>query len=202
MQAQAQPGGDFSPATVRKTNQLAAVGNGHDAGHDGHLYAQFSGIFHITKVAIGIEKILRNHAIGTRIDLGFERPNVRLHAFGLRVHIGVAGHLDMKGIACFVADEAHQIAGIGKFAAHAVATGQIAAQGHQALHPHGLQLLQLLAHGFAGSANARKMAGRIHAFLQDFLHGIESAGAGRATRAIRHRTKFGLERIQLLAHLA
>jgi hypothetical protein len=83
---------------------------------------------------------------------------------GLRVGFGVGGHFNVEMVAGFRAHESHQIAGIVKLAAHAVATGQVTAQRHQALHAHGLERGELFAHAGFGGTNARKMRSRRHAF--------------------------------------
>ena len=53
-----------------------------------------------------------------------------------------------------LANETHQIAGVGKFTTHAMAAGQVAAQGDQPLDARLLQRLQLLQHLAARSTNA------------------------------------------------
>ena len=73
------------------------------------------------------------------------------------MNLGIGGHFDVKCIAGLGTDEGHQVAGVMELAAHAVAAGQVAAQSHQTLNAHGLQLRQLLAHSGLGRAHAGKV---------------------------------------------
>ena len=52
------------------------------------------------------------------------------------MHLGVRGHLDVEVPPRFFADEGHQVAGVLKLAARAIAAGQVAPQSHQPPHAH------------------------------------------------------------------
>ncbi len=73
------------------------------------------------------------------------------------MHLGVSGHFNVEVVARLGADEGHQIARVVELTTHAVTAGQVAAQGHQALHAHRFQRGQLFAHAGLGGADARKM---------------------------------------------
>jgi hypothetical protein len=115
------------------------------------------------------------------------------------VDLGVAGHLDVEVAPGLFADEGDEVARVLKLPANAVAARQVAAQGHQALHAHGLEFGELLAHRGARGADAREMACRIHALGQDLLHRTEGALVRGAARAVGDRAELRLAHVQLLA---
>jgi len=120
----------------------------------------------------------------------------------LRVDFRVGRDLDVEAVAGLGTDEAHQVAGVMEFTAHAVTAGQVATQGYQALDTHALQGGQLLADTGAGGTNTRQMRGCRSSLSQNVAHGVESALLGGAARAKGHRAKLGLEGVQSLAHHA
>ena len=67
---------------------------------------------------------------------------------------------------------------------------------------HLAQRFQLLAHTGLGSAHAGEVAGGLHAFLQDFLHGVEGTLLGGTAGTVGDRAELGLAGIEFLAHRA
>jgi hypothetical protein len=98
------------------------------------------------------------------------------------------------------ADEGDEVARVVELAADAIAAGQVAAQRHEALHAHGLELGQLRTHAVLGGADAREVRSRAHALGQDLAHGAEGARLRGAARAVGDRAELGPLRVELLAH--
>ena len=202
LQTHAYPARHLGSASIGEAQQLRRIGDGHDARYDGHVHAQPVCLVHEPEIRIAVEEVLRDRRIGPRLDLGGKRLQVGLRRAGLGMKLGVGGHFDVEGVAHLGANESHQIAGVLKLTTQAIATGQVAAQGHEALDAHALQLFELFAHGRFGGPHARKMGGRCHALGLDFGHGSKRALLGGAAGAIGHRTELRPLGIQLLTNHA
>ena len=154
LQAQPDPARNLGAARIRETHQLRRAGDGHDAGHDGNVCTQLVRILHKAEVRIAVVEILGNGGISTRTHLSHVGLEVSLGRAGLRMHLGVGGDLDVEVPPRFFADEGHQVAGVLKFAARAIAAGQVAPQSHQPPHAHALEHSQLFTHRLPRGANA------------------------------------------------
>ena len=110
------------------------------------------------EVGVGVVEVLGDGRIGAGPHLGGKGLQVGLGRARLRVDLGVGRHLDVEVVAGLGADEGHQVAGVVELAARAIAAGQVAAQGHQALDAHGLERGQLLAHRRPGWRRCRRNA--------------------------------------------
>ena len=76
---------------------------------------------------------MSNRAAGTGFDLHRIGEQIGVGRFGLRMRFWIAADFNVEIIACLMADEGDEFAGVFEFTKCAVAAGQIAAQGNDAL---------------------------------------------------------------------
>jgi len=155
LQPQPDPARDFGAADLGKPQQLAGVGDRHDARHHRYVQPESAHVVDKPSVRRGAEKVLRDRRIGSRAHFVGEMPQILLRTARLWVHFRVGGDLDVEMPAGFGADEFDQIAGIVELAADAVAGGQIAAQRHQPVDARGDEAAQVAAHRVAAGTDAR-----------------------------------------------
>ena len=174
--------------------------DGHDAGHDRHGRAEFARLLDEVEIGVGVEEELRDRAAGAGVDLVDIVLQVACRVALARVVLGVGGDFEPPVVALGLTDEAHQVGGVAKLAAHRRAAGQVAAQRDDALD-------RLLAVGSqrGGNALARGAhAGQVRCGLEsgsrDGLHGLQGLLTRRAARAIGDAEEFWLQRPELLHH--
>src|SRR5690554_3969814 len=76
LQPLAQPARYLRTTVAAEACQVAEIGDGHDAGHDWHLYPQLLATFPITEIGLRIVEVLGDGAVGTGIDLLLEEVQV------------------------------------------------------------------------------------------------------------------------------
>ena len=130
LQPQANPARNFCASGIRKPHELGRIGDRHDTGNDRNAHAQALHIVHKAGVGIGVVEVLGDGRIGPGTHFGGEGLQVGFGAARLGMHLRVGGHFNVEIVPKFLADKGHQIAGVMKLPAHAVAAGQIAAQRH------------------------------------------------------------------------
>ena len=202
LQPQPHPARNLGPATVGETDDAAGIRDRHDAGHHRNLGPQRVRLVDETEVRVGVEKHLRDGRTGPGLHLREVGLQVGLRRTGLRVHLGVGTHLDVKVVAGLGADEGHQITGVAELTharAQAVAAGQITAQRHDAAQACGLELTQFLADRFAAGTDAGEMRCAFKALGHDGLHRAQRAVLRAAAGPVSDRAEQRLQRIQLLA---
>ena len=128
-QSLANPARNFRAAIVREPRQLGAVGDRHDAGHDGQINPQSFAVVHEAEVGVRVVEILGDGAVGAGLDLAFEVQQVMFDVRRLGMKFRVGGDFDVEVVAGFGADEFHQFVGVAKFAKLPHPGRQIAAQG-------------------------------------------------------------------------
>src|SRR5690606_11752150 len=97
-----------------EAGQLAVVGNGHNARHDGDVDAHLFTTVDEVEIAVRVEKILGNGAISTGIDLALEVLQVVFGTDRLGVKLRIGGHFDIEVITAVFADIFHQLIGIAQ----------------------------------------------------------------------------------------
>src|SRR5690606_11889279 len=131
----ADPARNFGPAAVREARQLAVVSNRHNARDNRNIHAHGPYTVNKVEVAVGVEKVLGNGAVGTGFYFADKVLQVFFKAGRLRVHLRVSRHFQGEVVSGFRTDEFHQFVGVAQFAAgQARAAGQVAAQGDDAVN--------------------------------------------------------------------
>ena len=181
-QLQPYPARDLGAAHVGEALQLGVVGDGHDAGDDRDVHAQFPGVVDEAEIGVSVVEILGDGGVRAGVHLAGEMAQVFLGGLRLRMDFRVGGGLDMEPVAGFGADEFDELAGVGEFAGrcveHAVAAGQVAAQGNQATDAVRLVFGQHRAQLVAVAAYAGQVRRGFMAFGADFEHRVARAGLG------------------------
>ena len=95
---------------------MGAIGDRHNAGHDGNIYIHCHTVVHKTKVSIRVVEILRDGRIRASIGLALEIIEIVLRVFRLRMNLRIGRDFDMKPIAGLLTNESHQLVRIAKLA--------------------------------------------------------------------------------------
>lgn len=152
------PSRHFSTTHVRESKQLGAVGNWHDARHDGHGDAAGANAVDEIEVGVGVEEVLGDGAVGAGLYFFDKVPEVGRSVAGLGMHFGVRGNFYVKPVAGGFADEADQLAGVMQFAGvTAHARGQVASQGDKSANATLFVCQQDIAQFGAAGTDAGKM---------------------------------------------
>src|SRR5690606_11957983 len=197
----ADPARNFGPAAVGEARQLAVVSNRHNARDDRDIHAHGAHTIDKVEVAVGVEKVLGNGAVGTGFYFADKVFQVFFKAGRLRVHLRVSRHFQGEVVAGFFPDKFHQFVGVAQFAAgQARAAGQIAAQGDDAVNAQffiaGKQVAQI---GFAVAHAGQVRGSGNAAFLNGFNNGKGTVAGGTAG-TVSYRKKLRIKRRQFIAH--
>src|SRR5690606_39591219 len=113
----ADPARNFGPAAVGEARQLAVVSNRHNARDDRDIHAHGAHTIDKVEVAVGVEKVLGNGAVGTGFYFADKVFQIFFKVAGLRVHLRIRRHLQGEMVAGFFADKFHQVVGVTQFTA-------------------------------------------------------------------------------------
>jgi hypothetical protein len=107
--------GRSAPQPVAEAHRIGVAGDGHDARHDWNRDAGLLAALHEVEVGVGVVEELGQRAVRAGLHLAAEVLEVRA-GLGLRMHLGISGHLDLESVAVRLADEADQFAGVVELA--------------------------------------------------------------------------------------
>ena len=201
-EAAPDPARDLGAAGVREAPELRCARDRHDARHDRDAHAHRVAVVDEPEVRVRVEEVLRDRRVRAGVDLALEVREVGLRRAGLRVHLGVGGHVDVEPVAGHLADERDQLVRMAELAGVERSRRHVAAQRDEMADAVRAVLREDLREVRARRADARDVRGRGHALGADLEHRLERAFARRAARAERDRAERRLELRELPARRA
>ncbi len=179
--------GDLAVHVVRAPHEAVVGGDGHDAGHDGHVDALGAHLGDPAQEVLDVVEHLGDDEGATHVDLLLEVLQQQVFVLVVVAALGVAGDADVEVVAVLVSDVAHQVSGVleASFGSHPLLllTGRVSAQSQDVGAAGLVGLLQgvvdlLLAHVGAREMHARLEA-EVRLGLDDHLGGqLGDASAG------------------------
>jgi hypothetical protein len=196
-----EPCGHRSTAHFREFLNLREIRHRQDARNDFVAYTARGTAVAVAQVDVGVEKILRDGAVGPCVELGLEKVDVGLGRRRIGMRFGIGAHRDVE-----IGDTPntrHEIVRVG------VAVGvrrvfrlaclRVAAQGHDVAHARRPVAAHHLVDFGARGGDASEMGrGRHVAFGRDALDDRVRALARRSARAVGDRNEAGPQRRQAL----
>ena len=174
-----------------EARDLREVVERHDARHDGDGDAALSDFIDEVKVGVGIEEKLSDRRVRASLGFGDEIVEVGFSVTALRVVLGVGRDFDHEVVFVLLADEAHEIGGIGEVTHRARTAGHIATQGDDAANAFCLVQRKCFSNALLRCADAGKMRRGGVARFDYFKHGGKRLVARRAARAVSYAEKLG-----------
>ena len=176
----ADPAGNFRAAHVREAGQVGEVDDGHNTRHhrngDAHLLQAVDEV----EVAVRVEEVLSDGAVGTGFDLAGEILQVVFRGAGLGMKLRVGRYFNIEGIAAVLANKFHQLIGVTQFTSSAHAGWHVASQGDDPVDAvvavHVQQLRDAVASG-AHAGQVRRGGNAPFVKVQHRLHGAIPGGA-------------------------
>ena len=194
--------GDGRAAHGGEFLDLGDVGDGHDAGDDGHGDADVAAAIHEAEEMGVVEIELGDDEIGAGIDLGLQAFEIGVEVGRLGMFLGITGASEaefFREMFAEVTDEVDGVLEIGEPAFGWVGQvgGSVAAQGEDVFDAVGGEVFEDAVDVVQRLADAGEMGHRLELELfLDLERDLQRAGAGAATSAIGARGKGWAQLVQ------
>ena len=179
------PARQLGTTIAGEAREVGEVGYGHNAGVNRLVDASFLAMIHKVMPGIDAVEVLGDGTVRAGVQLGFQKIDIRLIAFGVRVNLRVSSYFQMKMITGVLADKFDQFFCVDQSGC-AHAGRQVAAQGNNTINARVLVAVDQLQHGsFVVAAK-----GQVRCHGQAFgLHGFDNTYrvvTSRAASTIGH----------------